>query len=278
MSYLTMAILFQVIFAQTYKYAVENSYDGDVVNTFGYISSASILGGYLLIGRPSFSLRAIMLGTIEGVTIFLALLAYFRAVQHGSMSISWMIVGLSFVIPTLASTFLWGEVPSLIQTVGITLLFISLVTVANVEMSHLSRPWVWFAWVGLTFVTSGIGGMIFKLFEEQEKSIHRPLFQLSMYACALLLNGLWSVRGGRLPTRGEICLGTVRGLSSVVANSIYLAAIHSLAGFLVFPIYNAAGIVLNIMASAKLWGERISARSALGILLAVAGIACLGYG
>jgi hypothetical protein len=28
-----MAILFQVIFAQTYKYAVENSYDGDVVNT-----------------------------------------------------------------------------------------------------------------------------------------------------------------------------------------------------------------------------------------------------
>ena len=73
-------------------------------------------------------------------------------------------------------------------------------------------------------------------------------------------------------------LGTVRGLSSVLANSSYLAAVHTLAGFLVFPVYNATGMLLNTLASAKLWGESLSARSALGVLLAVVGLACLGYG
>lgn len=276
--YLATGLLFHVIFAQGYKYAVERRYDTDVVNTCGYICSAIIVGGYLLIARTPFNTRAIVLGGFEGVTLFLSLLAYFRAIRYGSMGISWMIVGLSFVIPTLASALFWGEVPNPVQTAGIVLLLISVATVANVEMSQLSRPWAWAAWIGLTFASSGIGGTIFKLFEEQGTSLHRPLFQFSMYACALLLNVLWSVRGGHTPTRKEICLGTVRGLASVLTNSSYLAAVHSLAGFLVFPIYNAAGILLNTLASAKLWGESISTRSALGVVIAMVGIACLGYG
>jgi len=276
--YLATGLLFHVIFAQSYKYAVEGCYDTDVVNTCGYICSAIIVGGYLLIARTPLNTRAIVLGGFEGVTLFLSLLAYFRAIRYGSMGISWMIVGLSFIIPTLASILFWGEMPNPVQMVGIMLLLFSVVTVANVEMSQLSRPWVWATWIGLTFVSSGIGGTVFKLFEEQGTGLHRPLFQFSMYSCALLLNVPWSLRGGHTPTRKEICLGTVRGLASVLANSSYLAAVHGLVGFLVFPIYNAAGILLNTLASAKLWGERTSTRSALGIVLAIVGIACLGYG
>ena len=69
--------------------------------------------------------------------------------------------------------------------------------------------------------------------------------------------------------------GGVRGFAVLAANTLVLRALSVLPGYLVFAAYGAAGIVINLVASTLIWGERLKGRSLAGALLALGAIVVL---
>jgi multidrug transporter EmrE-like cation transporter len=112
-----------------------------------------------------------------------------------------------------------------------------------------------------------------KMLESLEPGRLEGIFLLVNYGAAVLL-GLPLVRGHPLG-KGEVAIGALRGLSILVANYLLLRAVATVSGYLVFAVYGALGVLVNVLAAVLIWGERPKGGAGAGIVLALGSIVVL---
>lgn len=273
MGYLVGSLAFGSVFAQSYKFAVARDQDVDWVGAVSFV-----MGALFLLLAQSGSLAtatwpAIWLGVAYGATGVGAQLAFFRALRHGDLAVSWTIVQLSALIPVLASIILWHEHPDIWQALAIGGMVVAILLMGNVELHLVHRPMLWAGWLGLSFLCTGLGGICLKLLETSPARQGETPFLLTAYLVSALLT-LPLIRGRR-PGRGEVAVGAVRGLAILLANFLMLQAVRVLPGYLVFSVRAAGGVLLNALLAVLVWGERPQKGAYGGIALAVASIAVL---
>jgi len=273
MLYLTGAIIFNAIFAQSYKFSTVRGYDVDWVCVLSFVSSALLLLSTRFSGHGTIAWPAIALGTGFGLAGGLAQLTFFRALRYGALSVSWTIVALSVLVPVLASILFFGEHLALWQGVAIGSAVLAVALMGDVELHQVRRPLAWAGWLGLSYVTSGLGGICMKVVGSMEVGRSQAAFLLVGYTASVLLS-LPLVRGRR-PGWREAAVGAVRGLAILSANVLLLKAIGLLPGYLVFSAYGTGIVMVNVLAAILLWGERPRGPTVAGMLLAVAAIIVL---
>ncbi len=127
MIYLILSIVFGSIFASCYKLAAVKKCTPGVVNVWLYTGSLITVIIIVLTKRHlAFSPLAIGLGFAAGLLFFFATLAFFQHMKYGQLSASWTIISLSVAFPILASIFIWKEMPSIKQGIGLILIVAAL--------------------------------------------------------------------------------------------------------------------------------------------------------
>jgi multidrug transporter EmrE-like cation transporter len=97
--------------------------------------------------------------------------------------------------------------------------------------------------------------------------------QLTYEACLFLVAGVCSAayalarRGGW--GRVELALGSVVGVSNVLGTMFSVVGLSILAAGVFFPTLTCALVVLSVVVSRLLWGERVTRRQIVGLVLAV---------
>jgi len=267
MLYLLGAVLCNGVLGQSYKYAVVRGYKVDWVCVFSFCASALLLvstGGLTAGGIDWFT---VALGAGLGLASGVAQLTFFRAMRHGPLSTSYAIVALSTLLPTLASILFWHEQPTVLQMVAICAAMVAVALMQEFDLSGGRRPWAWAGWVGLSFLASGMTGVVMKMFTSQGVGASQGVFLLASY-CVSGLMTLPLVKGSR-PSWREATVGVLRGSAVLAANVLLLRALAVLPGYLVFSCYGAAIIALNVLAAMRLWRERPHGRAVPGIALAI---------
>jgi len=120
---LSASVVLIVIFALCYKVAAAKKCNLDMVNVwmyFGATLTTSIVA--LVEHRLPYSARAVNLGMLTGVAMFIATLSFFYHIRQGKLSASWTVVNLSVAFPVLAGLLVWHEHPSIRQIVGLLLI------------------------------------------------------------------------------------------------------------------------------------------------------------
>lgn len=258
------------LFAQSYKFSVVRGYNVDWVCVSSFVSSALLLLPTQVGSHEVIAWATIWLGIGFGLAGGLAQLAFFRALRYGALSVSWTIVQLSMMMPVLASILFWGERPTIWQGAAIGGAVSAVVLMGDVELRQVRWPLAWTGWLGLSYVTSGLGGICMKAVGSMEAGRSEATFLLVGYTVSVLLS-FPLVRGRRLGWR-EIAVGAVRGLAVLSANYLLLKAVGMLPGYLVFAAYGMAGMMVNVLVAIVVWGERPAGRTVVGILLAIMAI------
>jgi drug/metabolite transporter (DMT)-like permease len=273
MPYLIGGIIFNVLFAQIYKLASTRDYDVDWVTVVSFICGTLLL---LVIwaGRGGgVDWSSIGLGVAFGFTSGIAKLAYFRSLPYGRVSVSWTIIQLAMLIPVLASALVWDERPTWWQGVAIAGAVGAVAWLGDVELHRGPQPLMWAGWMGLTYVLSGLAQIALKAQSSLHPGRSHVAFLLTGYAVMSVVS-LPLVRG-RMPVRREAGVGIVRGVAALSMHFLVLGAAAVLPAYLVFPIYCTANVVGNAALAMLIWGERLQARTLLGILLALAAMVVL---
>jgi len=137
--FLALSIVFNTVFASCYKVAVRRNCNLQAVNVWVYVGSTATILSYILVKRHlPMNVSALLLGVAVGLMVFFATLTFFHHMTRGQLSASWTVISLAVGFPVLASIFLWGEHPSVKQTIGMLLIVVALILFGRHETTGRS--------------------------------------------------------------------------------------------------------------------------------------------
>lgn len=112
----------------TYKLSDRLKCDQAQANFFLFTSAAVIVLVWgLLSGIRQLPPEAILLGIVDGVFLWAAVVVFRKAATLGRISTSWTIINLALVMPVLASIVFWHETPSSRHYAGFALTLLAVV-------------------------------------------------------------------------------------------------------------------------------------------------------
>ncbi len=204
------------------------------------------------------------------------------------MGLATGIVKIAVVLPFLASWFIWQEIPSRFQMVGLVLASAAFFLIAR-PVAPADRPGApphnhgrlrTVGLLGLLFLSGGLADIAMKTFGEVYASTNsRSLFLLFAFSVAFFVGvGLVVGKGMRTrqwPERPVYGWGLVLGLVNYGSAAFILGAIDELPGPFVFPVNNIAIVGGAAALGVGVWGERLSKTNLTGLALAVAALALL---
>lgn len=228
-----------------------------------------------LTGAPLPSLHDWIWSGFGGFGGALALLAFYRAMSRGAMTVIAPIsavVGLT--IPVVVG-YLQGERPAIIAYPGILLAIVAVALVGDVLDRHnLPTPWSALGLAGL----AGIGfGLIFVSLDQTSSAsglwplVSQRLVSVPTVAVVAL------VLRHRLPLRGNVLrLALFSGVFDTTANGLYLISVrHGLLSLVavITALYPVSTVVLAL----RLDREHLHRSQAVGLVLAAISLVMVGY-
>ena len=304
--FLALSIVFGTIFASCYKVAVRRNCNLQAVNVWVYVGSTATILAYVLFKHQlPMNMNALWLGVGAGVLVFFATLTFFYHMTRGQLSASWTVISLAVGFPVLASIFLWGEHPTLKQTIGMGLIVIALVLFGRHETSNgrssfkvlrsgfsesphppltpsplpprrslitHHSSWVSFLLLIIAFVLTGVINITNKALIEWNLSGYREIYLLASYVTAMILGGSIMLVKRQETSHSDRSVGFLMGIAGTLSMICLLIALRHLPGIVVFPVRNLGNLALTGFVSIIAWKERLSRSQWLGIILSLTAI------
>jgi len=274
MFYLFLSIIFTSWWALSYKLALKRNCSslGVIVTALGTATALTFLWK-LATFSFQFNYLSAMIGVIGGVALFIAVVTYFVVIKGGArLGISWAIISLSMIIPTSFSVFLWKEVPTFFQALGLLLAITSICLLGKVKPAnaHLTgREW---ALLSTAFFLTGVVSVTVKLIPALGLEKFKLTYILFLYGGAFISALMINRIRRELPTLKEIKVGVGMGISGVANIFFLLLALENLTGTIAFPVKACGNIVLTVFITYLVWGEKINRKETIGLSLALLAI------
>ena len=224
-------------------------------------------------GNLTLSPDTLLWGSVQGICFIGTYYLLCTSMSVSGMAIATAILRLSVVIPVIASVFVWGEVPSTFQILGIIACVVSLPLI-GLRQSNNTEPITskFLFLVVLLFVGMGIANASSKAFVEADVPDVQTTYVCVLFGVAAVGGLLCFVSPVWRSNMTGFREGVILGLVNVVSIVSSLIALETLAGVVVFPIQAAAGLLLNTLFAVWVWHERFTRRTTVGMGVALLGL------
>ena len=267
---LILTVIGLTAFVHLMKYAQAKGHRVYAVAAVNYVIAALISLAFWFHYAPmQLPVVPVILGALVGAGYVATYVLLDLGIAGSGVSLTSTVSRLSIVIPILASLY-WDRVPNALQIAGIALIMISLPLIGTEPSANptaLKKPS--FRVLALLFVTGGLWQVIMKIIGETRSPGPVFAYILALFATAAVVSTFIAVWRKQPPRLGEIAAGAMIGGSNVLSNLPILLALETQPGAVVFSTRTSAAVVLTILLSMVLWGERLSKRSFVGVGTAV---------
>lgn len=228
-----------------------------------------------------------------GIFFVMTLATMTLAMNYGHMGITLLIQNSSLMVPTVYGVLFWGEKLTVLKVIGIVLILalLALSSVADTAPADAAtrKNWnrkKWLILTGMAFlgdcVLGILQGMMSRACADTDSVTFTFWTSLISLAAALLLV-LWCVVRGqnkRLLTDADskkwfaiTCAGI--GVGTAGGNCFSIAALTVIPGVVMFPVRQGSLVLVMWFVGVLLYGEKITRRGLLMLLLGLAGIVLL---
>lgn len=278
MIYIALNILLSSLFLLLLRWLQHRPVDILSVGAVNYIVGAlGALLMYLLAGSRDSSLLSCVFGAVNGASYFIAFFFLLSTMRWKGAAQAAVLSRLSILLPILGGIWIWHERPSDLQSVGIALACLSLTLVGRGRLSFSVSDLPWYAPIHMAafFLIAGSSRLAQKAFSHLGGSHEEPAFLLAAFGVAAVASVAMLLGRRKAPRPAELIFGAIVGLANVSQTFFVLKALEAYAGYIVFPVTSAGGLVLTALVAAYLLEERLTLRSYVGIAVAVLALALL---
>lgn len=225
--------------------------------------------------RAEYAVWPILLGAMVVVAIW----ATAEAMRHGPIGPVYLVRSGSIALPVAASILIYGEPLGVYRAIGLVTAAMAMVLLARTPQEPRrdgQRQKSWVAYALLALICIGMVQVIMRDAVSREASAEFLLaFVMLTYwgSVAAAIVGLAVSR--HRPTLADMRWGTPAGLTSLVGFTISMFVLREMDGVLVFPSRFLIVAAVVICSGFVLFKERPSRRTALGMVLGIAGIVLL---
>lgn len=286
MFYLICNVLFASAFTLTIKWVhVRQREDIITVGPINYIVAALLIAPQFFTQVESPDPAAALCGAGMGACYFVAFFFVIYAIKHVGAASTTVVSSLSLLFPIAAAAVLWDEVPNTAQCIGIGLALVALSLVgtkgkratSDEPSDSQARPWVIPAVLGTFFLLAGTSRLLQRTLDHVSSKDQLPTFLLAAFATASVPSIILLIERRKSIGTGEIGLGVLMGGSNILQSHFILKALGSYAGYIVFPISSAGGLILTTFVATRFMGEQLTSRKFVGIGLAVVALVLLNW-
>lgn|GEM_PF-824340 len=263
---LTLSVLLTSVFGLIIKSAHHTGRNPIAVGGLNYIAAA-ILGGLYLFFDSQWRMDEITVLIGVGTGLFYVVSFWFlaRAVARNGVAVTMALVRLSVLAPILCSIFIWDEIPTFAQTVGIVFVclafpFLSL----GGPQGHGALSGGWWL-IAALFVATGFCNLSPKVFSELAAPEQIPLYAFALFGTSAVASLVYFRTAGIRVDRNEYGHGIVQGTCNILSAATMIWALKYLPGTIVFPVTSAAGLVITTAAATLFWKEQLRTPAFVGI-------------
>ena len=233
----------------------------------------------------------LILGAIFGILIFLLNLFTIFALSMGNMSITYLIITSSSLIPAFSGILFFGESFGLFQLIGVVLMIISLVLCVSSSKTEKKKKsgfnlrWIIYAFSSAFF--SGMTGIVQKIHQTSEHKNELTSFLASAMLTSTLISLILCLilRDSETKKNKEISLfPQIKNLLPIsFSGGLCLSGIHLICLYLVgalpsilfFPVHSGSAILLTAVQAKFLFHEKLHRIQVVGFFLGIISILLL---
>ncbi|MDA3862361.1 MAG: SMR family transporter [Deltaproteobacteria bacterium] len=214
---------------------------------------------------------AILAGIPGGVCYFFGFIFIQKSIKENGVSITSAFAKLGIFVPMAFSIFLWKEIPTLFQWVGIALAIIAIASVHYTEDLKQSLNSIKKSLI-LVFFVVGLSEFSNKFFQHYASTRFKSLFLFSVFFTAFLISGLFTLLQSRKITRKDILVGILVGIPNMFTSWFLIQSFNYMKAAVVFPLYSSMTIVMITLGGVALFGERLKKKEVIAIFLTICAI------
>lgn len=195
---------------------------------------------------PSFACGALM-----GVLLVAGLILLQYNIHRHGVIVSSLYTRLGVIVPILFSIVLFDERPAMIQLLGIALAIVSIIFL-NSRKGEKGIGWS----LILLLAANGTCDAMNKVYETAGSPVYSGQFLMIAFVCAR-----------------EALAGVLLGIPNYFSSRFLLYSLQTLDAIIVYPMYSVLTVIVITLLGMGIWHERITKRTALGMLLILLSVA-----
>lgn len=238
------------------------------VGGLNYIAAAMIGSAFLLYDSEwRMDGITILIGVSTGLFYVGSFWFLVRAVVRDGVAVTMAVVRLSVLAPILCSIFIWNEIPTTGQTVGIVFVFLALPFLSiGVNQTRTSLNMGGAGWIiAVLFVATGFCNLSPKVFSELADQRQIPLYTFTLFVTAALASLLYFRINRVKVDRRDYGHGIMQGVCNILNAAVMVWTLKYLPGTVVFPVTSASALIITTAAATLIWKEQIRTPAYIGI-------------
>ncbi len=295
MIYLALAIIASASIALIFKFSEGRGMDRYVVTNFNYLA-ASLISLIIIIINDirfpfiSFSINwsdlnslfplagkftdangsliwAMVIGIPTGFLFFISFIYYQKGINENGAGLAGAFSKIGILIPMSISIVLWNEIPTMLQSIGISISIISILLV-NVSFERFDPDKLRLTLLAL-FLFTGLAEFSNKVFQKYALVEYKLVFLFFVFFTAFLISAVFLLGKKGIPDIKTALTGIVVGLPNLFCSYFLILALDGIKASVVFPVYTATTIVLINIGSFLLFKERLKKKERASIFMMV---------
>lgn len=215
------------------------------------------------------SIAVLILGIITGLFFIVNFLIYNFNILTNGISLSVSVMRASLVIPTFLSVFVFAEIISFINMIGIVFVLTSFLLMGN-NGFNLKNIFL----LLLLFLISGLSDFNLKLFESLGSGSEN-MFLFYIFGSAFLFNIIFISRRKLPLNRKSIFYGFLLGVPNQLSTLFFVKSLYQIPASIAYPLCAALIVVFSIFSDFIFWNSRFSLRKSVSLALILISIVFL---
>ena len=243
---------------------------------------SAILGLALIVVAGSgfaCDLKTVLIAAFSGITLFFSIFCSIYAMKSGTVGLNSMFGTAGMIIPIIAGVFLFDKAVAPMQFVGLGIFFLS----ARLLIGDSKAVYTNFNYKTLLLLIGALlanGGTMLaqQMFTEYVPQGDVSVFSflsfaiigvLSLALFGVLVGGNKDKRAAAKFPKMLIVCGVALAVAVFIINQLATLSTKLVSPVVLFTFINGGGTIISTLVAAVLYKERISIKSALGILLGI---------
>ena len=266
--------------------------ENHIKNEMGMFMASYALCAALAVGFMDKSAPQLLLGTHDQhLTVILGIItgAFFLGgflflkynMKYNGIVLSSTFMKLGVLIPTIMAIVVFGEVPSVLQIVGIAIA-IAAIIIINFEKEPEGADCLGESKTGnkkilllVLLLLGGLGDSMSNIFEKLGPDSGKDGFLLLTFFTAFVITIAIVILGKKKLCKADILFGLLVGVPNYFSARFLLASLGSLEAVIVYPTYSVGTMVVVTIVGVIAFREKISKQKGLALGLIAVAIALL---
>ena len=216
----------------------------------------------------------VILGMITGAIFLGGFLLLKYNMKHNGMVLAATFLKLGVIIPTVMAVIAFGEIPTMMQIIGITIAIVAIIIIHfdnedlnEAKSSKVNKK----IWLIVLLILGGVGDSMSNIFEKIGPANGDDGYLLVAFLTACSITGALVLFGKKKICKEDILFGLLVGVPNYFSARFLLASLGELEAVIVYPTYSVGMMIVIAIVGVMAFHETISKRKGLSLgLIAVA--------